>query len=50
MRCRDAFVPGGGLAILKDRDQRSRVFLNDPKQYLPTERKPKENTFQKVKP
>ena len=31
MICRDAFVPGGGLAIPTDRDQRSSIFFNDPK-------------------
>ena len=33
--------PGGGLSILTDRDQRSWVFLNDPKKYFGTDSRPK---------
>ena len=33
--------PGGGLEKPTDRDQRSWVFLNDPKKYFATNRKPK---------
>ena len=33
--------PGGGLDKPTDRDQRSWVFLNDPKKYFATNRKPK---------
>ena len=40
--------PGGGLDKPTDRDQRSWVFLNDPKKYFATNRKPKKNTFRKA--
>ena len=35
------FVPGGGLSILTDRDQRSWAFLNDPKNILPPTEDPR---------
>ena len=31
--------PGGGLGVPTDRDQRSWVFLSNPKKYFDTERK-----------
>ena len=40
---------GSGLGIPTDRDQRSWVFLNNPKKYFSTDRKPKKY-FQKTKP
>ena len=40
--------PGGGLGITTDRDQRSWVFLNNPKNTLPLKENPKK-AFRKVK-
>ena len=34
-------IPGGGLDKSTDRDQRSWVFLNYPKQYFANDRTPK---------
>ena len=33
-------IPGGELGIPTDRDQRSWVFLNNPKKYFATDRNP----------
>ena len=42
---------GGGLEKPTDRDQRSWVFLNDPKKNtLPLTENPQKNTFRKAKP
>ena len=43
-------VPGGELGILRDRDQWSWVFLNNPKKYFATDRKPKKILFGKQNP
>ena len=42
--------PGGGLDKPTDRDQRSWVFLNDPRKYFATNRKPKKRLSKKQNP
>ena len=42
--------PGGRFDKPTDRDQRSWVFLNDPKKYFATNRKPKKILFEKQNP
>ena len=43
-------IPGDGLSILTDRDQRSLIFLNDPKKYFATGRRPKKILSKKQEP
>ena len=54
-----SYLHAGGTIIRKgnngkcpgmDRDRRSWAFLNDPKKYFATNRRPQKDTFQKVKP
>ena len=42
--------PGGGLEKPTDRDRRSWVFLNDPKNTFATNRKPKKKLSEKQNP
>ena len=44
------YAPGGGLGIPTDRDQRSWVFLKDPRKYFVTDRKPQKIPSEKPNP